>query len=322
MARPLRIQEPGLWHHVLNRGGGSRTVFVDDDDRETFLSLLAECAPRFGVWCATACLMDNHYHLLVLDEHGRLSRAMRHLNGVYTQGFNWRHGRDGALFRGRFRSRVVDREGYLLELVRYVHANPVDAGLVSRAGDYPWSSHRHYLEGTDAPWLRKDLLGEWLGEGSDRAAWLDEFVHERVDDELRARLEPQRWSPVLGSADFERSMRARVTAAGTLGEREIPDARRLAGLTTDTVLRTALHTFELTPEELLLGRRGERNLPRLMTLLECRDGTAATAEQIAELFHVRRSTVPVLARTARELRAEDEEAGAVWERLMRALAED
>jgi putative transposase len=130
----------------MNRGMERRAIFIDDEDAEAFLSLVGDGGERWGVWCHAACLMSTHYHLLLHDEGGLLSRAMRHIDGVFTQFFNRRRGRDGSLMRGRYRSRVVEEEGYLLEVVRYIHANPVKAGIVKRASDYEWSSHGWYLE--------------------------------------------------------------------------------------------------------------------------------------------------------------------------------
>ncbi len=153
MPRTLRLAFPGAWHHVMNRGLGRRVLFTVDEDRDDFLGLLAEVRLRWGIEVHAATLMTNHYHLLLRDPDGRLSRGMRHLNGVYTQSYNRRHGRDGPLMRGRFKARLVQSEGYLAELVRYIHGNPVEAGLAERAGDYLWSSHRHYLGGQLPGWL-------------------------------------------------------------------------------------------------------------------------------------------------------------------------
>jgi REP element-mobilizing transposase RayT len=315
MSRPLRIQQPGLWHHVTHRSSESRHIADDDGDRRILLGLLAECGTRFGVWAGAVCLMDTHYHLLLCDEFGRLGRAMRHLNGVYTQGFNRRHGREGPLFRGRYRSRVVEEEGYLIEVIRYIHANPVDAGLVERAADYPWSSHRHYVDSLDAPWLRKDLVADLIGDGAERLHWFEGFVHERVDAEMRARLEPKRWSPVLGSEGFADSFRTRLRSDVGLRNAEIPDAVRMAGLDPEEVLSVASRVFEMSPRDLRAGRRGTLNLPRLIALMVCRDHTAAKAEDLALLFGVRRPTVAVLASKARRLVGEDEEAAKAWRAL-------
>ena len=184
MARPLRIIEPGLWHHVMNRGRGGEPIFVDDDDRERFLALLGECWERWGVRTAAYCLMTNHYHALVIDEQSNLSRAMRHVDGVYTQWFNRRSGADGALMRGRYRSRVVQTEGYVGEVVRYIHTNPIEPGLCNRAGEYQWSSHRVYLGLEQRPWCDHGTVLELLGlEVGEHIEAFDVFVHERVDAE-------------------------------------------------------------------------------------------------------------------------------------------
>lgn len=141
MARPLRIEYAGALHHVMARGNGRGDVFVDDDDREAFLSEFARICERFDwlVWCY--CLMGNHYHLLVETRRPTLSRGMRELNGVYTQRFNRRHGHVGHVFQGRFKSVLVDKDSYLLELSRYIVLNPVRAGLCARAEDWRWSSY-------------------------------------------------------------------------------------------------------------------------------------------------------------------------------------
>ena len=140
MARPLRIDLPGNWHHVMNRGTARREVFVQDEDRHDFLELMVQCRLRWSVRTHAYVLMGNHYHLFLEDEHGFLSRSMRHLDGAYTQRFNRRHHRDGSLFRGRFASKLVQHERYGQVLVDYIHNNPVRAGLILEAEDYPWSS--------------------------------------------------------------------------------------------------------------------------------------------------------------------------------------
>lgn len=141
MARPLRIEFPGALYHVTSRGDRREAIFDDDDDRETFLAVLAEVVDRFKWLCHAYCLMGNHYHLVVETPDGNLSKGMRQLNGVFTQASNRRHGRGGHLFQGRFKAILVDREAYLLELSRYVVLNPVRAGMVGAAGDWPWSSY-------------------------------------------------------------------------------------------------------------------------------------------------------------------------------------
>ncbi len=142
MARPLRIEYEGAVYHVTSRGNAGTEIFLDDADRVRFLEVLGTVVERFGWICHAYCLMTNHYHLLIETPQPNLSRGMQHLNGVYTQWFNRRHSSAGHLVQGRFKSIVVEKESYLLELARYIVLNPVRAGLVRRARDWRWSSYR------------------------------------------------------------------------------------------------------------------------------------------------------------------------------------
>jgi putative transposase len=166
MARPLRIEFPGAVYHVTSRGNALENIYVDDTDREAFLDVLAQVVERFHWLCHAYCLMSNHYHLLVETVEPTLSRGMRQLNGVYTQGFNRRHQRVGHLFQGRFKAILVEREAYLLELCRYVVLNPVRAKLVRAAKDWRWSSYRATAGLAEAPSF---LTTDWLlGQLSER----------------------------------------------------------------------------------------------------------------------------------------------------------
>jgi putative transposase len=131
--------------HITVRGVERRVVFLDDEDRERFVRLLAEVAVLCGWRVMTWCLMDNHFHLLVTDPEGRLSEGMQRLNGRYAQQFNRRHGRTGGLWEGRFYSRRVLDERHLLAAASYIAMNPVRARMVARAEDWGWGSHRALL---------------------------------------------------------------------------------------------------------------------------------------------------------------------------------
>ena len=150
MARKPRIDYPGAWHHVMHRGARHAPIFEDDTHCRLFLDTLAETVALHGVEVHAYALMPNHYHLLVRSVHGTLSRAMRHLNAVYTQRLNRVHAWDGPLFRGRFKSQLVEDERYLLTVVSYIHLNPVRARLVLRPDAECWTSHRA-LVGLEAP---------------------------------------------------------------------------------------------------------------------------------------------------------------------------
>lgn len=159
MARPLRLEFSGALYHVTSRGDRREDIYLDDDDRQSFLDLIGKVCERFNWVIHAYCLMGNHYHLLVETPDGNLSKGMRQLNGVYTQRFNRYHGQVGHVFQGRFKAILVQKESYLLELSRYVVLNPVRAGMVSDAGEWEWSS---YLAATgqvkDPDWLETDWL--------------------------------------------------------------------------------------------------------------------------------------------------------------------
>jgi REP element-mobilizing transposase RayT len=142
MARPLRVQYEGAVYHVFSRGNAKQQILLDDQDHRSFLRLLSRTAERveWGIWAY--CLMPNHYHLLLQTHRPTLSRGMHDLNAAYSVRFNRRHRRVGHVFQGRFRSIVVDRQAYLVELTRYLVLNPVRAGLTGHPGDWPWSSYR------------------------------------------------------------------------------------------------------------------------------------------------------------------------------------
>lgn len=163
MSRPLRIEFPGAVYHVTSRGDRREPIYRDEADRSAQLEVLAQAMDRFDAQVLAYCLMGNHYHLVLHTRQGNLSRLMRHLNGVYTQAYNRRHELVGHLFQGRFKAILVDRDAYLLTLCRYVERNPVAAGLVDSAGDWPWSSYRaHVGQVVTPPWLDSMGLHSYL----------------------------------------------------------------------------------------------------------------------------------------------------------------
>lgn len=156
MARKPRLHIPGGIYHVILRGNARADVFFDPADRTRFHSLLAEGSVRFGYGILAFCLMTNHVHLALRAGRLPLSAGMHNLDFRYTRHINRQHGRVGHLFQGRFGAFLVDGDAYLLELVRYIHLNPVRAGLVIDPADYAYSSHRAYLGRSDVPFLHTE----------------------------------------------------------------------------------------------------------------------------------------------------------------------
>ena len=162
MARQWRIEYSGALYHILSRGNGGRDIFLSDDDRYLFLSLLEALSERFDIEVFAYVLMSNHYHVLLKTVDANLSRAMQWLGTSYTRKFNIANHESGHLFQGRFKSILVENDAYLLRLSCYIHRNPFRACIVERLAEYKWSSYRYYAYKTRAPdWLKtKTILNQ------------------------------------------------------------------------------------------------------------------------------------------------------------------
>jgi REP-associated tyrosine transposase len=155
MPRSPRLDTPGMLHHVMARGIEGRDIFADDADRADCLQRICTALQRTGAAIYAWCLIPNHFHLLVRSGQSGLSALMQSVLGGYATHFNRRHGRSGHLFQNRFKSIVVEEEAYFLELVRYIHLNPVRARLVDAGAaldTYPWTGHARLMGQIDKGW--------------------------------------------------------------------------------------------------------------------------------------------------------------------------
>ncbi len=159
-----RVDYPGAWHHVMNRAARREALFGDDEHAGAFLAALAAAAERFEFEIHGYALMPNHYHLLVRSVRGNLSRAMKDVGGRFTQDVNRMRRWDGPVFRGRFHSRLIEDDDYLLTVAAYIHLNPIRAGLARRLDQHCWTSHRSYI-GLDIPpqWLSWEFVTNLAG---------------------------------------------------------------------------------------------------------------------------------------------------------------
>jgi putative transposase len=169
MARKLRVEYEGAIYHVMNRGDRRELIFLDEEDRQQFLTTLGEACAKTGWQVHALCLMPNHFHLVVETPQPNLVAGMKWLLGTYTSRFNRRHKFFGHLFSGRYKALIVDGSGngYLKTVCDYVHLNPTRAKLLppeQPLSEYAWSSWPEYLKSPAKrwPWLRVDrLLGEY-----------------------------------------------------------------------------------------------------------------------------------------------------------------
>jgi putative transposase len=224
--------------------------------------------------------MGNHYHLCLRTPKGNLSRVMRHVDGLYTQRFNRRHRRDGTLFRGRYKAILVDAQEYLAAVVRYIHLNAVEAGLVKMPEEYRWASHRYYLHAKGAPdWLNSAQALEQIGG---RQAF-HEFVLSGNEESLRQYYEAKRQSPILGSEAFIE----RIRQPGAAATREYPRyERRVVEVGPECVINEVMRQYKVARKEIFRGMRGRKNEARKVALYLVKRCCDRTLPEIAEYFAI------------------------------------
>ncbi len=273
MPRPLRVEYPGACYHVTSRGVDRCTTFVTDQDRRSFLYLLGELLSRFGVETHAYCLMGNHYHLLVRTLRANLSAAMQRLDSLYTSGFNRRHDRDGPLFRGRYRASLIEAEVYLVRAGRYVHRNPLEAGLVTELDRYRWSSYPAYVGRAPVPdWLRTCTVLQSF----DNAAGLRRFVeYGKPDDDLAKMF--SRGSPVLGSPEFVKRLTAPPGG-------DAFDPAGMAPSVVDEIEGMVIAEFEVSAASLHNSVRGQRNVARMAVIAMANRYGALTLAELAQRY--------------------------------------
>lgn len=283
MPRPLRIEIHDGWYHVMNRGVSHKNIFKNDKHRLTFLDLLGEAASLFQIKIHSYCLMDNHYHLLIHTPQGNLSRAMRHINGIYTQRFNRMEKREGSLFRGRYKAILIDKDSYLTQVSRYIHLNPVAAKLCSKPDMYKWSSCQYYCKNKDNPsWLiTKDTLLMMTGRKKKKA--YKAFLQNGVNKEISKFYKKNHTSTILGDKLF------REKYLDELQEEQIDAAKADYNRTRERPLMDTINTvcakyFKISKDDLYKNSRGRVNYYRQIGMYACRQWSCETLQGIAKQY--------------------------------------
>lgn len=158
MARTAREKSKTGIYHIVLRGVNKQTIFEDQEDSEKFLKTFEDYKKKSGYKIYAYCLMGNHVHLLIKEEQEELSTIMRRIGASYVYWYNWKYMRSGHLFQDRYKSEAIEDETYLLNVVRYIHQNPLKAGLVRDISKYKWSSYSEYI-GRDKLIDRDFVLG-------------------------------------------------------------------------------------------------------------------------------------------------------------------
>ncbi|MBW2194722.1 MAG: transposase [Deltaproteobacteria bacterium] len=302
MSRPLRIQYPDAWYHVMNRGRRGEEIFTGKNDYNAFIELLKELVEDYNVRISAYCLMSNHYHLLVQTPDANISRSMRHLNGVYTQRFNRMHLYDGQLFRGRYKSVIVDGDSYLLELLRYIHRNPLEAGIVEQLNKYIWSSHKGYLSTARKwDWLHKDFILSLFSKNTlESITRYKRFVSKETPEEINQIFTRKKLPAAIGNNPFVDRIKE-MFFSNKIHE-EVPQSRFLAP-DVDKIVEEVCKYYKVTREDILISKRGHFNEPRNVAIYLTRCIRNDTLKGVGETFGIEKnSTVgSVVARVKREI---------------------
>jgi len=247
--------------------------------------------------------MPTHYHILVQTPEMNLARCMRHLNGVFTQRYNARYKSDGTLFKGRYKSILVDQDSYLLQLVRYIHRNPIRAGMVKKIDEYPWSSHRGYItRARQWSWLHKDFILSMLtSEKKRQIRQYKQFVSAEDSPEIR-RVFDREYSPsILGSEGFVQQVKNLFFAEKR--HREVPDSKILAP-DGESIIKIVCRYYKIDEEKMFSVKRGTENEARNIAIYLMRKLRGEPLAAIGSTFNLAKysSVSSVIERIERKLK--------------------
>jgi len=304
MARPLRVEFEGGFYHVTARGNQRQPIYRDDADRPIFVGLLAKVVEQFELRLHAYVLMRNHYHLLIELTEPNLSRAMRQLNGTYTQAFNRRHRRVGHLLQGRYKAILIDRDAYLVELSRYIHQNPVRVGDVQKAAEHPWSSAAAYVGKRPVPpfLVVEEVLRQFGRRRREAARRYAEFLQEGSQGPWK-KVTAQ---TLLGGANWLKRMQVRIERELELRESdtEVPAVRALRRRpTVKAVVASVARRLGVDPEAIM--RKGARGTRREVAMYVAWRVCGLTQREIGGCFGVSGYAVSrAIALVTREAQAE------------------
>lgn len=283
MSRPLRIEFPGAWYYVTNRGRHGDIVFVDKSDYQVFVDLLEESVSMWDIGISAYCLMPNQYHMLVQTPEANLSRSMRHINGLYTQRYNRAHDFDGPLFRGRFKSILVEEGQYLLEMVKYIHQYPKMEKIINQIDRYPWSSYQGYLSKAQKwDWLNKKIIFSLISDvrrGSLKA--YRQAMLENLSAEILRVFSMKKFPAIIGKKSFIKWVRSEFYAGKS--HRQVPDSAILAP-DVDWIKTAVSKEYHVDESDLMKSRRGIFNEPRGVAIYLTRQLRKDSLEIIGKEF--------------------------------------
>lgn len=290
MARPLRIQFKNALYHITSRGNERKEIFHTISDKYKFIEYLKLTKKKFRLKIYAYVLMNNHYHLLLETELPNLSSSMHYLNTSYTTYFNLKIGRSGHLLEGRYKSILVEKDSYLLELTRYIHLNPIRANIVDELENYPFSSYKAYTNGNDDLIDTEDILLQF-SKDKDKARFLyQDFVKEGLKRNLGDLFDRVVSSYILGSERFVDEVKKIVAKEEIKG-----DVSRKKELTTvlnkDDILNYVVGYYKISLSDLYKNSKVKKIVIYLL-----KENTNLRLTDIGKIFKLSYSAVSQIVR--------------------------
>lgn len=310
MGRPLRIEFEGGVYHITSRGNEKKEIFFDNEDRKQFLSIIREEKKRYQIILYSYVMMNNHYHLLIETPLGNLVKFMHAFNSRYTGYFNRHHNRIGHLFQGRYKAIIVDKESYLLELVRYIHLNPVRGGL--DFVNYEWNSYNEYIEKNNKTIVDRDFILNQFSEDEEKA--IIQFIkfHEDGIKMKKSILERVVAGTFLGSERFVEKMKMKIKENIVLTE-EIQYKKELEGTVTKERILELIKSYYKISDEELRKRTWKLTEPQKVGIYLIRKYTDEKIKEIAKEFGNRDYTY--IPKVINAIESEKEKGGMIAERV-------
>jgi putative transposase len=292
MPRQMRIEYPGAWYHVMNRGAAHQDIFHSHEYFNIFLNILSKVHQEYKIEVHSYCLMNNHYHLLLRTPEANLSKAMRQIDGIFAKKHNYLLKKDGPLFRGRYKAILVDSDSYLLELSRYIHLNPVNANIVQHAEEYSWSSYKYFINSSKKPtWLYcENIMSHFQGKTESYKL----FISKGNNDELKKFLKDPPDIPALGSNNFIEFAKNLLLPNYCLEEMDQNigiDCLKI--MTIENIILTVSKHYGADAQSIRFGlANAKQNFPRKIAIYLSYNMTKYTQEKIANEFgNISRSQV-------------------------------
>lgn len=282
MDRKHRSDFEYAFHHVFNRASARRMIFGKEEHCHTFLNTLEHVIKVDEIEVHAYCLMGNHYHLLVRTPRTNLSEAMHRLGSMFTRRYNRAEKIDGPLFRARYRSKIVGHDDYLRQLCRYIHRNPVAAGIVKHPKEYKWSSYKTYaLELSHPSWLIRNELPNYFA-GANPLTSMRKFV----EDSTKTKYDGISLEKFLKTSYDEPQI---VSSRCITGPQESLQKFSLEPAAFKEIIKTVSRYYKVAEKSLFTCQPGVKNNPRDVAIYLAREEASIKMCDIARKFSIGRT---------------------------------